>query len=150
MRRTLATVVLLLFFGDPVAHPAAAQVGGMNGRPGFTGSWPPCPPPYNVWAGGALTINCSALDVQQQVCQTEEASIEFLGRIVNWETGQSSSECVTVTIPPGTKVWWEYEFRIFYLQSIFNGVCKATNEGPTGNKRFQSAPATPADCGSKM
>jgi len=93
-----------------------------------------------VWVAGPKTCNCGELGATVQVCHTESFDITVGNKqIGTFSTGQSSSVCTTLTLPPGTCTWNAYKFRCCKIFGLFSGwhyQCKyeqhAVKTGPAG------------------
>lgn len=98
-----ALLVLPVWAGEGAASPPSA---------------PPPPPSRVLYLGSFLscqasTCNCTSNPIQSTFCRKEEFGFEVGGEVIEVKTGQESSQCDTLTIPPGKCISQCYEFDIY-------------------------------------
>lgn len=90
-------------------------------------------------ADGRKTCNCSDLDVQVQICHAASVAVTLGSRnFGSFSTGQSTSTCFTVKLPPERCAWIRYHFQC--CPALFGWNCTHTSNS------IHSSSAGSGDC----
>jgi hypothetical protein len=63
-----------------------------------------------TYALGPANCNCTDTDADLQVCHSKSVSVRVGGSSVSVQTGLSEGTCAGQTVPPGTCIYYQYNF----------------------------------------